>query len=595
MDIFDIISLLGGLGFFLFGMNMMGNGLKSLAGSKLESILERLSGTTLRGVLLGTIVTAIIQSSSATTVMVVGFVNSGLMKLANAIGVIMGANIGTTVTGWILCLSDIGGEGSSIFLKLLKPSTFAPLMILIGTILVVFISSTKKQNIGSIILGFGTLMVGMGSMSDAAQPLAEMPAFTELLTLFSNPILGILVGTALTAVIQSASAAVGILQALSLAGILTNATVIPVTIGICIGACAPVLLSAIGANINGKRAAFTYLYFNTLGAIILTPIFYAIDAFANFAFMEQSSTLVSIALINTLFNLITTIVLFPLIKLVEKLIVVTISDRKADEDSSVDHDSKLELIDKRFLSTPIFALDQCRSVITHMVELDLYNVRTAIALQDSWDEDSARQIEKNENLSDEYEDTLGSYLVEISRHDLPEKESYRASNYIHTVGDLERISDHSINLCEIAGKINAESISFSPNAKHELDTVNSALTEILELTYTALRDMDTKAAMQIQPLEEAMDVLCAALKDRHVSRLQQGLCTVETGFVFNDLLNNYERISDHCSNIAIYVLRTGDTVFDPHKYLDDIEHKAYYESMYHEYIEKYCKSIGVHG
>lgn len=587
MSIFDLIVLFGGLGFFLYGMSLMGSGLKSAAGSKLESILEKLAGTPIKGILLGTIVTAIIQSSSATTVMVVGFVNSGIMKLTNAVGVIMGANIGTTVTGWVLSLADISGE--SLIFEFLKPSTFAPILVLIGTVLVVFIKDTKKQNIGKIILGFGTLMVGMSNMSSAAEPLAEMPEFISLITLFSNPILGIVVGTVMTTVTQSSSASVGILQALALSGILPYSAVVPLVLGIGIGASMPVMISSIGANSGGRRTAFIYLYYNILRTIIIVPIFYGLNAIFRFSFMDQNATMFGIATINSGFNLAATIVLFPFAGLLEKLTILTVKDDKKTERG----DSMLELIDKRFLATPEYALNQCHTVISHMAEMDLYNITTAMKLQSKYDERLGKQIEENENLADEYEDSLGSYLVEISRLNLPEKESYRASMYIHSVGDFERISDHSMNLCELAQKIDRQKITFSDGARQELETINAAITEILDLAVTAFRDSDMKAAIRIEPLEEVIDVLCAELKDRHVRRLQQGLCSIETGFVFNDLVNNYERISDHCSNLAIYVLRSDDKIFDPHKYLLGIEHKEYFESMFKEYSDKYCRSIGI--
>ena len=587
MSIFDLIVLFGGLGFFLYGMSLMGSGLKSAAGSKLESILEKLAGTPIKGILLGTIVTAIIQSSSATTVMVVGFVNSGIMKLTNAVGVIMGANIGTTVTGWVLSLADISGE--SLIFEFLKPSTFAPILVLIGTVLVVFIKDTKKQNIGKIILGFGTLMVGMSNMSSAAEPLAEMPEFISLITLFSNPILGIVVGTVMTTVTQSSSASVGILQALALSGILPYSAVVPLVLGIGIGASMPVMISSIGANAGGRRTAFIYLYYNILRTIIIVPIFYGLNAIFRFSFMDQNATMFGIATINSGFNLAATIVLFPFAGLLEKLTTLTVKDDKKTERG----DSMLELIDNLYLATPEYALNQCHTVISHMAEMDLYNITTAMKLQSKYDERLGKQIEENENLADEYEDSLGSYLVEISRLNLPEKESYRASMYIHSVGDFERISDHSMNLCELAQKIDRQKITFSDGARQELETINAAITEILDLAVTAFRDSDMKAAIRIEPLEEVIDVLCAELKDRHVRRLQQGLCSIETGFVFNDLVNNYERISDHCSNLAIYVLRSDDKIFDPHKYLLGIEHKEYFESMFKEYSDKYCRSIGI--
>lgn len=587
MDIFDLIVLLGGLGFFLYGMSLMGSGLKSAAGSKLEAILEKLAGTPIKGILLGTIVTAIIQSSSATTVMVVGFVNSGIMKLTNAVAIVMGANIGTTMTGWVLCLADLNGD--SLFFEFLKPSTFAPIMVLIGTVMVVFLKNSTKQNIGKIILGFGTLMVGMSNMSAAAEPLSEMPEFLSFITLFSNPLLGIMVGTVLTTVTQSSSASVGILQALALSGILPYSAVVPLVLGIGIGASMPVMISSIGANANGKRTAFIYLYYNILRTIIIVPIFYGLNAVFDFSFMSENATMFGIATINSGFNIAATIVLFPFAKYLERLTIITVKDDKSNEKA----DSMLELIDKRFLATPEYALNQCHTVISHMAELDLFNITTAMKLQSKYDEELGKKIEENENLADEYEDELGSYLVEISRLNLPEQESYRASMYIHSVGDFERISDHSMNLCELAQKISKQNIIFSDGAKQELETINAAITEILDLAVTSYRDSDMASAIRIEPLEEVIDVLCAELKDRHVRRLQQGLCSVETGFVFNDILNNYERISDHCSNLAIYVLRSHDKIFDPHKYLLGIEHKEYFESMFREYSEKYCRNIGI--
>lgn len=587
MDIGNLFKLLGGLGFFLYGMSLMGGGLKSAAGSKLESILEKLSSTPIKGVILGTIVTAIIQSSSATTVMVVGFVNSGIMKLSQAIGIVMGANIGTTVTGWILCLAEVGGE--TWYLNLLSPSNFAPLLVMIGTIFAVFIKDTKKKNVGMIVLGFGTLMIGMDFMSTAAEPIAELDSFKELLTLFSNPLLGVLVGCIITAVIQSSSASVGILQALSLSCDLPYATVIPIVLGMGIGACVPVLISAIGANTNGKRTSLIYLYFNLFRTIIFLPILIMLDSLTSIGLFDINADMIGIATVNTLINLCATIILFPFVGFLEKLAAMTVPEKHPDNESK----SMLELIDKRFLATPGYALSQCHTVISHMAEMALFNIKTAMELQTAYEKELGAIIEQNENTADEYEDALGSYLVEVSRLHLTDEESYMASMMIHTIGDLERILDHSMNLCEIAEKMSREKIRFSDAAKQELETINSAIIEILSLTVTAVKGSDIDAALKIEPLEEIVDRICTELKDRHVDRLQHGLCNVSTGFIFNDLLNNYERISDHCSNLAIHVLRSGDGVYDPHRYLHGLEHKDYFERLLGEYEDKYCHAIGM--
>lgn len=593
MSILNVINLLGGLAFFLYGMSLMGSGLKKTAGGRLEEILARLSSTPLRGVLLGTAVTAIIQSSSATTVMVVGFVNSGIMQLRQAIGIIMGANIGTTATGWILSLAGINGD--NIWITLLKPTTFSPIIALFGTILIVFIHDNRKKSLGSILLGFAILMYGMSAMSSAASPLAESEAFVSILTMFADyPALGVLAGALITALIQSSSASVGILQALALTGAVTYSTAIPLILGMDIGACVPVLLSAIGANKNGKRTALIYLYFNLIGSILFMIVFYTSNAIygaatsgSGFPFVSSLANASGIAVVNTVFKLFAAAVLLPFVNKLEKLAIMSVPD---DKKAAVHpREDVSELLDERFLNSPGYALAQCKNVVNQMAELDVYNINAAISLLDEFDEEAGESITLNEDIVDEYEDKLGTYLIKVSSLSLTDAESRDVSKLLHSIGDFERISDHSINLYETAQEISQKEISFSSDARRELDIMSDAVSEILRVSVQSFQRDDSALASSVEPLEEVINLLCEELKTRHIERLRNGICTIETGFVFNDIISNYERVADHCSNIAVCVIRLKDEMYDTHEYLRDIKTSdtGDYKEMYEDYKAKY--------
>lgn len=589
MTVFDVISLLGGLAFFLYGMSLMGSGLKKMAGGRMEEILEKLSSSPVRGLLLGTVVTALIQSSSATTVMVVGFVNSGIMQLRQAIGVIIGANIGTTATGWILTLSGVSGD--SLLLSLLKPTTFSPILALIGTIFICFIKNPRKKHLGSILLGFAILMYGMSAMSSAADPLAKSQGFVSVITTFSKyPVLGMLVGAALTALIQSVSAGVGILQALSLTGGITYATALPLILGMSIGACVPVLLSSIGANKNGRRAALVYLYFNVIGVALFLAIFYTSNAFLHFDFVTAAATSVGIAICNTAFKLFSAIVEIPFTRGLEKLTVLTVPDAN---DNTQKPEEVSELLDERFLSSPGYALAQCKNVVNQMAELDMFNISTAITLIDEYDEESGESITLNEDIIDQYEDKLGGYLLKLSSCSLTDIQSGNVSKLLHSISDFERISDHSVNLLAAAKELYDKEISFSGDAVDELEVISSAIEEILRNAITSFQRDDIQLAATVEPLEEVIDLLCTTLRENHIERLRAGECTIENGFIFNDIISNYERIADHCSNIAVCVIRMKDEASDFHEYLRDLKSSdnSEYKELYNEYVGKYYDAL----
>ncbi|MGN0550918.1 MAG: Na/Pi cotransporter family protein [Acutalibacteraceae bacterium] len=579
MDIFSVIALLGGLAFFLFGMNTMGDGLEKLSGGKLERTLEKMSDNTFKGFILGAGVTAVIQSSSATTVMVVGFVNSGIMKLAQAIGIIMGANVGTTITAWILSLTGI--EGDSLILKLLKPSGFAPILAFIGIILLMFAKKGKKKEIGSILIGFALLMSGMEAMSGAVEPLAELPEFKNMLVMFSNPFFGVLIGMLLTAVLQSSSASVGILQALSKTGSVTFATAIPIVLGQNIGTCVTALLSCIGAKKNAKRAAFVHLYFNIIGTVVVLLGFYGLNALLNFSFVDDIVGPADVAIIHTAFNLVATALLLPFSKYLGKLACLTIRDKGQEDDAPY--------LDERFLNTPAIAVEQCDSMTVKMANLSKDNILQALRLINNYDEKGAQEIQENEERIDAYEDVLGSYLVKLSSKNLTVSDSKEISRLLHCIGDFERISDHAVNILDVAKEMNEKQISFSDKAIEEIKVVASALTEILDITITAFENKDIHMAERVEPLEEVIDGLRDKLKRRHIRRLREGECTIELGFIFSDLLTNFERVSDHCSNIAVCMIQVNLESFETHEYLHEVRGNDFgiYKEDYDQYIEKY--------
>ena len=539
MGIADVISLLGGIALFLYGMAVMGDNLKKVAGSKLELVLYKLSGTPVKGVLLGTGVTAVIQSSSATSVMVVGFVNSGMMKVRQAIGVIMGAILGTSVTGWILCLNGL--SGGSGWVDLLSTATLTGLFAIVGILLRMMKKKPSRKYVGNILLGFAVLMYGMTAMSGAVAPLKESPEFIAILTTFSNPLLGILVGLVFTSVLQSASAAVGILQVLSGTGAITFQIALPIIMGIAIGAAVPVLLSALGANISGKRTAFVYLLIDVLGAAIWAVIFYGANAIVHFTFMNAVMTTVTVALMNTLFRLATVLVLMPAIPLMEKLVIWLIPDK--ENELLEQHD--MDRLEERFLQHPALAIEQSRLVTDSMAEKARDNLLRAMHLRKEYSERGFEQVDEVEQLIDRYEDKLGTYLMKLTARSLSPEQTEEVAKYLHTISDFERISDHACNVADVCQEIDEKKIEFSESARHELQVLEGAVTEILAISIEAFTGGNLQLAARVEPLEEIIDGLCDEMKSHHVDRLQQGLCTLNQGFVFNDLLTNYERVADH--------------------------------------------------
>ena len=568
MSISNILSLLSGIALFLFGMTLMGDGLKRVAGNKLEVTLYRLSSTPLRGLLLGTGVTAVIQSSSATSVMVVGFVNSGMLQFRQAIGIILGACLGTSITGWVLCLSSVSGSG---WASLLSTATLTSVVAVVGIILLMFSKKRQQRDFGSILLGFAVLMFGMQAMSAAVSPLRDSPVFIEAILSLSNPLIGIAIGIVLAAVLQSASAAIGILQALSMTGAIAFSVALPIILGIGIGAAVPVLLSALGANTNGKRAAWIYLIINVLGAAIVGLVFYALNAALRFSFMDMTMDPVSIALVNTLFRFAYLLILAPAIGLLDRLVCKLIPSDPDDEALTAD----IDRLEERFLAHPAVAVEQCRLTICSMAEKAELNLQLAFGLLGYYEEENYQKVVTLEQVVDRYEDKLGNYLMRLTGKDMPRSLSRKVSEYLHAISDFERLSDHALNVADCAKEISEKDVHFSDKALHELDVLTAAVVDILDLTVRAFTKNDQTAAVRIEPLEECIDTLCDELKMNHVERLQRGECTLQQGFVFNDLITNYKRISDHCSNIGVAIIESESDVYDPHAYLTNVkEHQS---------------------
>ncbi len=578
-----MISLLGGVALFLFGMTLMGDGLKKVAGNKLEIILYKLTSTPLKGVLLGTGVTAVIQSSSATSVMVVGFVNSGMMQVRQAIGIVLGSILGTSITGWILCLSDISGSG---WVSLLSTATLTGIVAVIGIVLRMFCKDQAKRHIGDILLGFAVLMYGMSAMSGAVAPLKDSAAFINLLTRFSNPLLGVLVGTVFTCILQSASAAVGILQALAITGTITFSVAFPITLGIAIGAAVPVLLSSLGASVKGKRTAYVYLLIDVIGALVWGVVFYVINAAVHFPFMDATMTTVSIALLNTVFRFATVLLLTPMIPMLERLVTVLFPD-KAASGALADMDR----LEERFLTHPALAIEQSRLTIDSMARQAQNNILSAFALLEKFDDDQFAALQEDEEAIDHYEDKLGTYLIKITSKELTPRQTADVSKYLHTISDLERISDHSLNIGETAQELYTKKIVFSPTGARELKVMLAAVTRILEITINAFLDNDVAAAYRVEPLEELIDNLCDEMKLHHIDRLQTGECTLNHGFAFNDLLTNCERVSDHCSNIAVAMIELESDSFDTHEYINSV--MAMHSHRFDEYYAEYSREFQI--
>ena len=587
MDFFSILTMLGGLALFLYGMQVMGDGLAKISGGKLEKILENLTSSKLRAVLLGLGVTAVIQSSSATTVMVVGFVNSGIMKLTQAVGIIMGANIGTTVTAWILSLAGI--ESNNFFMSLLKPSSFAPILALIGIVLLMFTKNSRKKDIGAILVGFAVLMFGMDTMSAAVKPLADVPEFTNLLLAFSNPIAGVLAGTVLTAIIQSSSASVGILQALCVTGAVPYSAAFPIIMGQNIGTCVTALLSAIGANKNAKRAAMIHLYFNIIGTVVFLSVFYILNAAVQFPFMDAMATPAAIAVTHSVFNVTATLLLLPFSNLLVKLACMTIRDSSEDVEAAKE-DQEFLILESRFLEKPAFAVEQGRTAARRRAEDSWKALKASFDVLHDYSEEKAQKITKMESKVDRYEDELGTYLVQLNNKDLSETDSHSVSMMLHCIGDFERISDHAVNIKESADELHAKGLSFSVYAKAELRVLTAAVTKIVETAFSVFDEQDITKASEIEALEELIDELTKEMKRRHINRLRSGECTIEMGFILSDLITSMERIADHCSNIGVCVTQVRENLYDTHRHLNamkndqDDEFNKCLEAVRKEYL-----------
>lgn len=583
MGITSVLSLLSGVALFLFGMSLMGDGLKRAAGEKLELILYKLTNTPLKGVLLGAAVTAIIQSSSATTVMVVGFVNSGMMKVAQAIGIIMGANIGTSITGWILCLSYI--DGSSGIAQLLSTATIAAVVSILGILFRMLTKKSAYKNVGDIMLGFAVLMIGLQSMSGAVAPLKENEHFVNMLTMFKNPFMGILVGILFTAVLQSASASVGILQALSVTGTISFAVAFPVTMGIGVGAAFPVLLSSIGTNKNGKRTALVYLMNDLFGMIFWSIAFYAANAVIHFDFMNMIMSPITVAILNSVFRIATVVILFPFIKQLEKLVFWLVKDTEEDKEDQADFD----LLEERFLDYPALAIKQSHTAMNGMASSARKNIWRAMGILDDYKEEIYNKIQDKENIIDKYEDKLGTYLMQLTGKSLTENQTKQISVLLHTLSDFERIGDHAVNISKSANELYEKKFRFSDEARHELKVLGDAVREVLDLTVESFSNDDLVMAAKIEPLRALIGMLCDDLKSRHIARLREGKCEMKQGFAFNNILTDYERIGAHCSNVAVAMIEAAADGFDTHEYLKGIrdEDNHHYLKLFEEYVDKY--------
>ena len=567
MTIFNFLTLLGGLALTLYGMNVMGNGLTKTSGGKLEAILEKFAGNPFKGLLFGAIVTAVVQSSSATTVMVVGFVNSGIMKLTQAVGIIMGANIGTTITSWLLAMTSISSD--NFLIQMLKPTSFAPILAAIGIVYIMFSKNEKKKHLGDVFLGFTILMTGMSMMSDAVAPLANVPEFTGILTLFSNPILGMLCGALLTGIIQSSAASIGILQALCVTDAITYSTALPIIMGQNIGTCVTALLSSAGASKNARRTALIHLYFNVIGTVLFMVLFYTADAFVDFAFLDMPANAFGISVIHSLFNVAATIVLFPFGNLLVKLSCMTI--RADDQLETV---SEFQTLDDRFLSNPAYAIEQAMQVTNRMCEICKTGLLEAFDLViGKYDESSEQKIEALEQKVDHFEDKLGTYLVKLSKYELSQEDSRKISILLHSIGDIERMSDHSVELARSAREMDEKGMTFSGSARNEMQVFTDALRDIVTRTSEVFEKEDVALARTVEPLEQVIDDLNAQIKQNHVERLKNGECTIEMGFVLSDISTCYERIANHCSNLAVCQIQVHKGEYDTHEYLQAVKQK----------------------
>lgn len=580
MDIFSVLTLIGGLAFFLYGMNTMSSGLERMAGGKLERLLKQITSSPLKSLALGAGITVAIQSSSAVTVMLVGLVNSGIMELNQTIGIIMGSNIGTTLTAWMLSL--VGLETDNMWLKLLKPENFSLLFALVGILLIMASKKAKNKDLGSILIGFAILMFGMTLMSDSVSPLADMPEFTNLLIAFKNPILGVLIGTIFTGIIQSSAASIGILQALALTGNITYSMAIPIIMGQNIGTCATALISSIGVNRNAKKVAIIHILIKTIGTVVLLGVYYTADAVVHFGFSDSTIGAVGIAAVHTIFNIATTILMFPFAKGLINIIDKLLPDTKNPEADTA------AVLDERLLATPSIAISESYQLTKDIAKLAQDTLLTAIDSINKYTDEKAEFVLHNEDMLDRYEDSLGTYLVKLSSLKLSEKDSRRISKMLHAIGDFERLGDHAVNILRTAEELNNKGLTFSEQAKKELSVLTAAITEVLELTVKAYDNSDTSIAIQIEPLEQVVDKLVAIIKDKHIQRLQAGDCSIELGFMHSDLINSYRRVSDHCSNIAVCIIEVAHNAFDTHKYLNEVKDgDRKFDDIYEYYSKKY--------
>ena len=561
MDIFSVFTLCGGLAFFLYGMSVMSSGLEKAAGGRLEQLLKKMTANPFKSLLLGAGITIAIQSSSAMTVMLVGLVNSGIMELSQTVGVIMGSNIGTTLTAWILSLAGI--ESDTVWLRLLKPESFSPVVAFIGIMLIMVSKDNRRRSAGSIMVGFAVLMYGMELMSDSVSPLADMPQFSAILTAFTNPILGVIVGAVFTGVIQSSAASVAILQALSLTGSITYGMALPIIMGQNIGTCVTALLSSIGVNRNARRVAVVHISFNLIGTLVFLVLFFGSDLFLHFVFVDWVIDPVGIAMVHSIFNIATTIMLLPFSRQLVRIANIVIPDTAGEQ--------KFTFVDSRLLATPSVAIAECNSKTIEMAKIAKETIVKAISLLDVYDQEVADEVKVNEDKLDLYEDKLGTALVQLSSKALSDTDSRKVSKQLHTIGDFERIGDHAVNLWKAAEEIHEKDIHFSPQAEDELRTLTAALKEILDITTRAFSEDNLSLAKQVEPLEQVIDCLIADIKSNHIARLQKGHCTIEMGFVLSDILTNCERVSDHCSNIAVAQIETAQNTYQAHEYLNGVK------------------------
>jgi phosphate:Na+ symporter len=578
MDIFSFITLFGGLALFLFGMNQMSQSLEKLAGGKMEAILNKMTSNRFKGLLLGCGITIAIQSSSAVTVMLVGLVNSGIMDLANTVGVIMGSNIGTTVTAWIMSMIGISSE--NFFIRMLKPESFSPVLALVGVIMMMVCKTSKKKDIGNILVGFAILMYGMTLMSNSMSPLADSPKFESMLTAFNNPLLGILTGLGVTAIIQSSAASIGMLQALSLTGGITCGMAIPIVMGQNIGTCATALISSIGVNRNAKRVAVIHILFNVIGTVVFMSVFYILHAFINFHFVNNTISPVGIAMFHSIFNICTTALLLPFTQVLVKIAVKTIHTEPERE---------VAFLDERLLKTPGVAIRECNNQTIEMAHIAKNSMIKAMDLLFDYSEDGEKAVREMEEDVDVFEDHLGSYLVKLSANELSDRATREISKMLHTIGNFERISDHAVNILSASREIKDKNVEMSEVAKKEIGVITEALKEIMDISIKAFDTSDVELAAKVEPLEQVIDGLTETIKLNHINRLQKGECTIKNGFVLSDILNNYERVSDHCSNIAVAIIELEKFSFDTHEYLNEVKSKddSDFRRMYNEYKEKY--------